>query len=404
MKVLLIEDNEADAYIIEEAIAEAASDDIWGEMKFKSVWADSLEQAYLKVNEEKFDLLILDLNLRDSVHSGLETLSEVLEKGLNIPIVVMTGDTNAQLWSDALRMGAQDYIIKGLIDPINLVRTLSHALERFALIKQIEANAERLEESNKELESFAYVASHDLREPLRKISAFGDRLVESSYNQLGEQGRDYIDRMQSATERMAYLLDDLLDFSRLSRKNLKLEKIPLNKLLNVALCDLEISIKKSQANINLSQPFSVSLAKNGVLSSSLENDLAKLGEVYGDETQLLRALENLISNSIKYHKPNQAPTITVSVIRHQDSCEISIEDQGIGFEMEYKDKIFEQFERLHGKSEYEGSGMGLSIVKKIIEKHDGSIDVASEVNVGSKFTIKLPVFGRQVHSSLQPSH
>ncbi len=391
MKVLLIEDNESDAYIIEEAITEATTSGIFETLKLKLVWADSLEMAYKKLNEEDFNLIILDLNLRDSVHSGLETLAEVMPNVPHIPIVVSTGNINAQLWSDAIKMGAQDYIIKGSIDSVNLVRTLSYAMERFALMKQVEKHAERLEISNKELESFAYVASHDLREPLRKIVAFGDRLVDNFYDQLGGQGKDYVDRMQNAAHRMEHLLDDLLDFSRVSRQKLELKEIKLGGVLANALLDLEVSIKKSMANINLVNPLNLTLSKDGVLSPSLEKDLEQLLSVHADETQLLRAFENLLANAVKYHKPGQPPTINISVILHNNSYEISVEDNGIGFDMEYKDKIFEQFERLHGKSEYEGSGMGLATVKKIIEKHDGSIDVKSEVDVGSKFTVKLPI-------------
>lgn len=391
MKILLIEDNEPDAYIIEEAINEATTSGIFENLRLKLTWVDCLASAYEKLNTDDFDLIILDLNLSDSAHTGLETLGEVMSKVPHMPIVVSTGNINAQLWSDAIKMGAQDYIIKGSIDPVNLVRTLSYAMERFALMKQVEKHAARLEISNKELESFAYVASHDLREPLRKIVAFGDRLVEDFYDSLALQGKDYVDRMQSAAHRMENLLDDLLAFSRVSRHKIELKEVNLGKILSIALEDLEMSIQKSKANINLISPLNLSLAKEGVLSPSLDKDLEQLFGIDADEAHLLRAFENLLANAIKYRKPEQAPTINISAILNHNSYEISVEDNGIGFEMEYKDKIFEQFERLHAKSAYEGSGMGLATVKKIIEKHDGSIDVQSKVDVGSNFTIKLPI-------------
>lgn len=237
---------------------------------------------------------------------------------------------------------------------------------------QMREYAEQLEQNNHELEQFAYVASHDLKEPLRKIMTFGDLLSSNSSDQLDEKGKDYIKRMQNAAGRMMHLIEDLLNFSRINRQNEGFEKIDLNELIRQVIGDLDVQIKEKNVQINVS----------------------KLVFINGRRSEIGQLFQNLISNAIKFNdKPIPMINITCA-IRYIDDMkivQIDVQDNGIGFEEVYRKKIFDIFQRLHGKSSYSGSGIGLAICKKIVESHGGRISAKSELGQGSTFTIKLPL-------------
>lgn len=235
--------------------------------------------------------------------------------------------------------------------------------------------SEELERSNKELEDFAFVASHDLQEPLRKIRAFGDRLLTRCGESVGEQGADYIRRMQAASERMSLLIDDLLSFSRVTTKQKPLVKTDLNAVIDSVVDSLEIAIENSQARI--------------------ETD--SLPVIEADESQLRQVFSNLLSNSIKFMQEGKPPHIRVTAEtvsnppdRREWVC-IKVVDNGIGFDQQYQERIFNLFQRLHGKDSYVGTGIGLALCKKIIERHGGSISAQSIEGSGSTFTILLPI-------------
>lgn len=249
--------------------------------------------------------------------------------------------------------------------------------------------SEELERSNRELEDFAFVASHDLQEPLRKIRAFGDRLLKKFAPVLGDQGQDYIKRMQSASERMSRLIEDLLSFSRVTTRQKEFEPVDLNEIMRDVQDNLEYAITD----------------KNAII------EVDPLPVIDGDTTQLAQVFNNLLSNSLKFTKPDVRPhiSITLQVLESSNDAEpeleedlafeeepselicIQVQDNGIGFENQYKNRIFNLFQRLHGKDEYSGTGIGLAICRKIIERHGGKIDVDSEIGVGTRFSILLPV-------------
>ncbi|MFZ6051647.1 PAS domain-containing protein [Halocola ammonii] len=251
--------------------------------------------------------------------------------------------------------------------------------------KRISAAMEDLERSNEELEQFAYVASHDLQEPLRKIRAFGDRLLSKYDKDDTLPGKEYVDRMQNAAERMQILIDDLLTFSRVSRGQQREEKIDLQKIFEEVSDDLSVTLS----------------AKNGKLIQ--EN---KLPPFIGSRTQMRQLFQNLLGNAIKFAKQETPPEVKVSyrkvdaseVFSHDNQFsadsekyhEIVIKDNGIGFEQEYVDKIFTIFQRLHGKSEFKGTGIGLAVCKKIVENHSGVLTARSKPEEGAEFYIFLP--------------
>ncbi|WP_296702701.1 CHASE3 domain-containing protein [Algoriphagus sp.] len=241
-----------------------------------------------------------------------------------------------------------------------------------------------LDDSNKELEQFAYVASHDLQEPLRKITAFSDLLKEQYAEILEGEGELYLSRMTVAANRMRRLITDLLEYSRAGRTNSEEEKeIDLNAVSESVLDDLEIAILEKKAKVEIN----------------------KLPVVLGKETEFRQVFQNLISNALKFSKPGVEPEIKISCEQANDNeikkfsqldpeidyYKIEIQDNGIGFDSNYSDKIFAIFQRLHGKEAFEGTGIGLSISKKIIEKYDGAIYATSKPGDGSKFIILLPV-------------
>ncbi len=221
-----------------------------------------------------------------------------------------------------------------------------------------------------QLQLFTYVASHDLREPLQKVIGFGDLLMGQCYESLSEKGRDYLDRMQNATIRMSQLIEDILKFSRITTEEENLESSDLNEVVKDVLFDLELSITESKGSVEL-----------GVLPV-----------LNADKTQMHQLFQNLIANALKFHKKDESPLVRIKGRNlGNSSVEITVEDNGIGFDEKYLEKIFKPFERLHGRSEYKGSGIGLAICQKIVQRHKGQITARSAPGQGAVFIITLPL-------------
>ncbi|HEY9687411.1 MAG TPA: PAS domain S-box protein [Coleofasciculaceae cyanobacterium] len=231
--------------------------------------------------------------------------------------------------------------------------------------------AARLERSNKELEQFATIASHDLQAPLRKVLMFSDFLQATASSRLSSEDRDYLDRIQVASHRMQKLISDLLLLSRVTRKGQPFRPVNLRSTLQEVLSDLEEPIQKSHARI----------------------EIGDMMTIEADPTQMQQVLQNLISNAIKFHKPDEPPVVRVGIQTLDNKiCRIIVEDNGIGFDEKYQERIFEVFERLHTEKQYEGTGMGLAIVRKIAERHGGTVQARSHPGQGSIFTVTLPIY------------
>jgi PAS domain S-box-containing protein len=257
------------------------------------------------------------------------------------------------------------------IRDINEKKRMEEELERHNLIleKRVKERTLELERSNEDLEEFAYIASHDLQEPLRKIIVFSDRLKEKIIKG-DEQGQDYLDRAQKSAIRMQNFIRDLLEFSRVKTRTQSAYPINLGKLVQEALVDLETQIHKNKATIHT----------------------GSFPTLPVDRSQFQKLFQNLISNSIKYHKQGVPPVITLSSLfnRKTECWEIRVEDNGIGFKEKYLDRIFKPFERLHGRSAYDGTGIGLAICDKRVRRHGGRITAKSEPGQGSTFIFFLP--------------
>ena len=249
---------------------------------------------------------------------------------------------------------------------------------------QLEKLIEDLRQSNTKLEEFAHAASHDLKEPIRKIRVFSDRLKSSLGERMDEVEHNMFDRMQNATERMTLLVDDLLSYSHISLTPVEMEDVDLNKKIQLVLADLEIPIEEKKAAVFVEE----------------------LPTVKGYRRQLQQLFQNLVSNALKYSKPDVRPEITIksSLVKGTDVTLhlpaelrevpyyylIEIVDNGIGFAQENAEKIFLMFQRLHGRSEYSGTGIGLSIARKVVDNHHGVIWAESEPGKGASFKVLLP--------------
>lgn len=251
--------------------------------------------------------------------------------------------------------------------------------------RELESQKKELERSNANLEDFAYAASHDLKEPIRKIRTFADRLKNRLGGRLLDEDQHYFQRMQKATERMQLLIDDLLAYSHVSTSEEYYDDIDLGKKVAQVLEDLEVEIAEKNAKITV----------------------GPLPVIKGHRRQIQQLFQNLLTNALKFRKPDVSPLIQISwrevrsedigslnlpqEIQYQLYNLIEISDNGIGFEQEYADRIFKMFQRLHGKTEYEGTGIGLSIVRKVVENHKGFVVANSQPGEGATFKVFLPV-------------
>lgn len=227
----------------------------------------------------------------------------------------------------------------------------------------------RLQQSNRELEDFAHVASHDLQEPLRKIQAFGDRLQSRYGATIGEEGKDYLARMQNAAARMQSLIEDLLAFARVTTKAQPLRPVDLQEIATEVVSDLDIRIQQTGGRV----------------------EVAGLPVVNADALQMRQLLQNLVANALKFHREGTPPHVSVRGHQCEDgSAVIEVADNGIGFEEKHLDRIFTIFQRLHGRAEYEGTGIGLAICRKIAERHGGKISARSVPGAGATFIVTFP--------------
>ena len=320
-------------------------------------------QSVLFANLMGFALLCLFIVLQRRAFERSETLNEQLEDSIDnlASMNAKLEDTNSQL----------EYANDNLEDIVG------------ARTQKLEEQALALTRSNQELESYAYIASHDLQEPLRKIRAFGDRLHDRYGDRLDERGLDYLSRMRSASERMSILISDLLSLSRVKSQELVIKPVALNQVFKMVMSDMNSSLHEAGGKA----------------------EIAPLPVVYGDATQLLQIFSNIVSNAIKYRDKTRPLVIKVSsgepstppealeLISNQPYYKILVSDNGIGFDPDHKEKVFAMFQRLHGRREYEGTGIGLAICRKIAERHGGAIVIEHvEAGVGTAFAVYLPAF------------
>ena len=355
------------------------------------------EEALKKILKNEYELIILDVQMPGM--DGYEVAEAIsgYSKSKNIPIIFLSAvNIDKRFITKGYASGGIDYVVKPF-DPdllILKVKTFHRLYKQTQELARIQATLEQkvedrtrellqmnreLELSNTELQQYAYIASHDLQEPLRKILTFS-RMIQERFADNQPDALPFLNRVINASERMRKLIDDLLNYSKLTASAV-FKNTDLNEILSGTLSDLELNIKDKNVQLVI-------------------EDLPQVDVIPG---QIRQVFQNLISNAIKFSKKDERPLIHIKgeIIkeRNLDSavdpngpfCRISIRDNGIGFEEKYLDKIFTLFQRLHGKEEYEGTGIGLAIVKKIIDKHNGLISAHSKEGKGTVFIIVLPL-------------
>ncbi len=363
IEILLFEDNPGDTGLIEAMLEEFI------DFSYELKNAETLEEGLNLLKEYKFDVILLDLGLPDS--EGIDTFLDVHKKSPRTPIIILTGLSDEKMGISAVKKGAQDYLVKGQVESKLLERSIKYSIERKKAEKELKETVAELKRSNDELQQFAYITSHDLQEPLRTIASY-TQLIERRYkDKLDGDADEFLDFIVEAAVRMKDMIQGLLYYSRVG--TMGGEFLPTNTegIIEIVISNLDASIEENDATITHDE----------------------LPVVVADGGQLIQLFQNIISNSIKFRKDNENPKIHISARKDEELREyiFSIADNGIGIEPQYFNRIFEVFKRLHTRVEYEGTGIGLSISRRIIERHGGRMWVESEFGVGSVFYFTLPM-------------
>ncbi len=320
--------------------------------------ADTATAAIALCREQMPSCILLDYNLPDL--DGLEFIDELSESSDVPAIVMLTGQGSVGVAVEAMKRGVQEYLVKGEINTQSLWRAVEHATE-------VVRREREIEERRAEVESFAYAAAHDLKSPLRKVSSFCQLLQMDYEGKLDEQADLFIDRIMDSTRTMTQLIDDLLEYTKSGRSTKPFATVDLAAVAKQAVENLEHEIESAGAVV----------------------EIGNLPEVFGDEPALLQLLQNLTANAIKFSKETER-RVMISAEAIEGAFQITVADNGIGIDPKYHKQIFEPLKRLHPKSAFEGSGIGLSTCKKVVEQHKGEIWVESEPGQGTKFHLTIP--------------
>jgi PAS domain S-box-containing protein len=261
---------------------------------------------------------------------------------------------------------AQKVYEQTLMDNFELKQTQEQLKDNQLMMEKY---IDELNRSNRELTQFAFIASHDLQEPVRKLLFYSDYLLQKYKGNIDEKGMEYLQNMHSASQRMRNLIQDLLLFSQIHKEKMEFRATDLNVIMNEMLQDLEISIEEKKARVTVDP----------------------LPTIQADEVMMRQLFTNIIGNSLKYSKPGQSPEIKVTNREVDGFLEIAFEDNGIGFDEKYVSQIFTLFQRLHTRELYEGTGLGLAICRKIVELHNGKISAEAKEGKGATFYVSLPL-------------
>jgi signal transduction histidine kinase len=331
----------------------------------------SAEKALALLRAEEFEVILTDLMMPEM--DGIAFLRSAQKIDPNLVGIIMTGQGTITSAVEAMKAGAFDYIQKpfkvSLILPV-LARALAMRrlrLENTALHRRVQERTTELEAANQELEAFSYSVSHDLRAPLRAICGFSGMLVEDYSAQLPDDANELLNKVSSNASRMSQLIDDLLRFSRLSMQPLAKEQVNITAIVHMVL-----------EQMRTEQP-----------DQNVQVKTCDLPYCYADSSLLKQVLINLLSNAFKYTRSNKNPVVEVGWQPQEGDVIYFVRDNGVGFDMEYAEKLFGVFQRLHRADEFEGTGVGLSIAQRIIRRHGGRIWAEAEVGKGATFYFTL---------------
>lgn len=350
--VLIVEDDSDHALLIKENLI--------GANLFKVVptLATSLTEASEVLAEKEFDVIFLDLGLPES--TGLETLERFLASYPSAPVIVCTSLSDHEVAAQSIEAGAQDYLLKEEISAHTLERAVRYAVQRKRYVNELERN-------NRDLEAYSRVVSHDLKSPLRNIELLCNFLQDDLEGKVSKEIDSYLEDLQICSRRLLNLIGALLDFSKAGERALTMQEIKLEEVVEESLLQLAASIQETDAKVHY------------------EN----LPSVYCDRVFMVQVFQNLLGNSIKYVR-GRTPEVTVTATNLAHRTLIKIKDNGIGVEQKHLDAIFDPFFRLHADVDFPGSGLGLSFCKRVIDAHEGTIWMESNIGEGSIVFISLP--------------
>jgi len=350
LRILILDDNPADAEIIRSLLEEAP-------FPFEIVCCLNVEDAQEVLASGGVDCLLLDHILGPI--TGLSVVKDIRAAGDDLPIISMTGWGNERVAVEAIKEGAQDYLVKGVMTSGALERAIRNAVQQVALER-------RVTEKQQELECFVSVVAHDLQQPLCALLGNVEVVRDFCIDKLDPDAKGFITTAVRNAKRMSGMIESLLEYSRLGRSGVALGPVDLNVVMDSVLSNLDRVITESEATINT----------------------GSLPMVLGEETALVELLQNLIANATKF-RCDKPPRVNVACERENERWRLSVQDNGIGIDPKHQNEIFAPFKRLHSRTEFEGSGIGLATCKKIVEQHGGNIWMESEPGRGTTFHFTL---------------
>jgi two-component system, sensor histidine kinase and response regulator len=370
LTVLLVEDNPGDARLIRESLTGLSGN------SFDLETADRLATALLRLSAGGIDAILLDLALPDS--KGRDTFSKAKAQAPTVPIIVLTGLGDEDLALKMVQEGAQDYVTKPDLKGSVLSRAIRYAIERQKSEQQIREFSEELEKrvrertaelraANEELEAFSASVSHDLRGPLHLIDGYAEMVGEIAGTGMNPEGTKFLKRIHAAVQEMSGIIEDLLRLSRLGRQTLNLQTANLNEIVKLVLVDFQSTIEARQIDV----------------------EIASLPEACCDSGLIKQVFANLISNAIKYTLFRAKALIEIGELTVEEETVIFVRDNGAGFDTKHAEKLFGAFQRFHRQDEFEGTGVGLATVRRIVQRHGGRIWAEAEVGKGATFYFTL---------------
>ncbi|MEA5476151.1 ATP-binding protein [Pseudanabaena galeata UHCC 0370] len=358
-RVLLVDDDEDDYIVARDFLSEAEL------LDFKLTWVDNYDDGLAEISKNCHDVYLFDFRL--GKENGLELLQAAIKTGCTKPIILLTGVGDREIDQKAMALGASDYLVKGyFLSATLLERSILHAIERkISENRQLKLVSE-LAAVNQELKDFAYIVSHDLKAPLRGIASLADWVQNDYGDRLDDEGRDMLSLMSGRVRRMSDLIDGVLQYSRVGRVKENRTQVNLARLLNETI-DM------------IAAPNGIQIAIN-----------SELPTLFAEKTRMQQVFQNLIGNAVKYMGKPEGE-IHIGHSQKDGYWEFYVSDTGMGIESRHFDKVFQIFQTLIPRDQSESTGVGLAIVKKIVETYGGKIWLTSEVGKGSTFWFTLPI-------------